>query len=393
MFGPMVAATPDGKIWVATDGGVASMDPRYLPPATAPPVLIEALRVDGRAVSLLNAVTISPGAQELEIDYTTTSLSTPERHQFRYRLESQDTSWHDVGTRRRAYYTGLGPGSYRFRVSANNGDRVWNDTEAVLAFRVLPAWHQTVWFRAGGILLIGALSAGAAVSIQRRRHLRVQVALKREYDATLAERARIAQDLHDTLLQGFAGVTLELKTAELALPERPDVAAETITRVQQLARTSLREARVRVWDMREIDLGGADLPTALEALARERTLGTGIDVAVTATGDRRHLTRTVEDAAFRIGREAIVNALRHAEARRIEIEVEFGATQLGLEVRDDGRGFTPDEAADARKRGHFGLTGVRERAASIGGRCDVRARPGGGTVVDVELPLAESGPH
>jgi signal transduction histidine kinase len=163
--------------------------------------------------------------------------------------------------------------------------------------------------------------------------------------------------------------------------------------VQQLARTSLREARVRVWDMREIDLGGADLPTALEALARERTLGTGIDVAVTATGDRRHLTRTVEDAAFRIGREAIVNALRHAEARRIEIEVEFGATQLGLEVRDDGRGFTPDEAAEARKRGHFGLTGVRERAASIGGRCDVRARPGGGTVVDVELPLAESGPH
>ena len=88
-----------------------------------------------------------------------------------------------------------------------------------------------------------------------------------------------------------------------------------------------------------------------------------------------------------------MNALGHAEARRIDIHVEFGATNLRVEVHDDGRGFTMDEAEEAHKRGHFGLTGVRKRAASIGGRCDVGARPGGGTVVDVELLLAESGPH
>jgi signal transduction histidine kinase len=153
-----------------------------------------------------------------------------------------------------------------------------------VSFRVLPAWYQTAWSRAFVVLLVGALGAAAAVLVQRGRHVRWQAALKAQYEATLAERARIAQDLHDTLLQGFAGVTLQLKTAELALPEAPDVAAETIMRVQQLARDSLREARERVWDMRETDLGSDDLPTALEAIASERTLGTGIEVSVSTTG-------------------------------------------------------------------------------------------------------------
>jgi signal transduction histidine kinase len=143
--------------------------------------------------------------------------------------------------------------------------------------------------------------------------------------------------------------------------------------------------------MRETDLGGDDLPTALEAIARERTAGTGIEVSVVSAGRRRRLARSLEDAAFRIGREAVVNAVRHAEARRIEIRVAFGATTLRLEVRDDGRGFTEEEAEEALRRGHLGLSGVRERATRMGGRCDVRARPGGGTIVAFEVPLAEAG--
>ena len=99
----------------------------------------------------------------------------------------------------------------------------------------------------------------------------------------------------------------------------------------------------------------------------------------------------MEDAAFRIGREAVVNAVRHAEAHRLDIHVEFGPESLRLEVRDDGRGFTPREAKDAHQTGHFGLSGARERAARMGGWCDVRAQPGGGTVVALELPLSEPG--
>jgi signal transduction histidine kinase len=391
VLGSQITRAADGRIWVATDSGVASIDPRDLPVGPAPPVLIETIRIDGRERPPSDTVSIPPGSRGLEIDYTATSLSLPERVRFRFRLEGEDQTWRDVGTRRRAYYTGLSPGSHRFRVIASNGDGVWNERGAAWSFRVLPAWYQTAWFRGGGALLVGGLGATAAALVQRRRHLRSREALRSRYEAMLAERARIAQDLHDTLLQGFAGVTLQLKTAELALPEQPDVAAETLMRVQQLARASLREARERVWDMRETDLGGDDLPTALEAIAQERTAGTGIEVSVVSAGRRRRLARSLEDAAFRIGREAVVNAVRHAEARRIEIRVAFGATTLRLEVRDDGRGFTEEEAEEALRRGHLGLSGVRERATRMGGRCDVRARPGGGTIVAFEVPLAEAG--
>jgi signal transduction histidine kinase/ligand-binding sensor domain-containing protein len=390
-WGSQVTRAADGRIWVATDSGVASIDPRGLSAPPAPPVHIETIRIDGEEHPPSDTIAIAPGSHSLEIDYTATTLSVPERVQFRYRLDGADATWQDVGTRRRAYYSALTPGTYRFRVAASSGDGVWTETAASLPFRVLPAWYQTISFRVGLILAIGALGATAAVLVQRRRHLRSQETLRAQYEATLAERTRIAQDLHDTLLQGFAGVTLQLKTAELALPDQPDVAAETIMRVHQLARASLREARERVWDMRETGLGSDDLPNALEAIARERTAGTGIAVSVNCMGRRRRVAQPVEDAALRIGREAVANAIRHAEARRVEIHVDFRPTRLHLEVRDDGRGFTPDEAEAARQQGHFGLTGARERARHMGGTCDVFARPGGGTIVAVDLPLAESG--
>jgi signal transduction histidine kinase/ligand-binding sensor domain-containing protein len=390
VHGSQITRAADGRIWVATDSGVASIDPRNLPVRPAPPVLIEAIRSDGQEHPPSDIISIPPRTRNLEIDYTATGAATSERVRFRYRLEGADTTWLDVGTRRRAYYSTLAPGSYRFRAIASNGEGVWNETGASLRFRVLPAWYQTLWFRTALVLLTAALGAAAAALIQRRRHVQSQAALKAHFDATLSERARIAQELHDTLLQGFAGVTLQLKAAELALPEEPDVAVETILKVQRLARESLREARERVWDMREPVLGSEDLPAALDGVARERTAGTGIEVSLVSTGRRRRLTGPVEDAAFRIGREAVVNAVRHAEAHRLDIHVEFGPESLRLEVRDDGRGFTPREAEDAHQNGHFGLSGARERAARMGGWCDVRAQPGGGTVVALELPLGEA---
>jgi len=389
MVGPVVARTGDGLIWVATDHGVASVNPRELASPVSPPVLVEVLRVDGVVSGASNGLIIPPKPGTVEIDYTAMTLSTPERVRFRYRLEGEDADWQNVGTRRRAYYTSLAPGTYRFRVAASHGDDLWGSAEATLSFRVLPAWYQAIWFRGLVIFLIGGLGAGLAVLIQRRRHLRAQAALTTRYEATLTERARIAQDLHDTLLQGFAGVTLQLKTAELALPERPDVAAETLLRVQQLARESLREARQRVWDMRDAGQGGDDLPSALEACARDRTAGSGIEVSVVTAGQPRRLARALEDAAFQIGREAVVNAVQHAQARRIEIRVEFGVHNLRIEVRDDGRGFTADQGEAARRDGHFGLSGMRSRADRVGGRCEVHSRPGGGTVVALELPVGK----
>jgi signal transduction histidine kinase len=386
-YGQLITRTRDGLIWVATDSGVASVDPRSLRPDPTPSVLIEALRIDGRELDPTTEMAIPSGRRDLEIDYTATSLSFPERVQFRYQLEGQDPAWREVGTRRRAYYTGLGPGAYHFRVTARNAEGAWNEAGSVLNFRVLPAWYQTLWFRSGVVLLIIGFGAGTAWLVQRQRHLRFQQVLEGRFEATLAERARIAQDLHDTLLQGIAGVSMQLKAAERALPDEPDVAAETLVQVQQLTRETLREARERVLDLNEPDLGDEDVASALATSGRGLIGTTGINFSLTTRGNRGRLPRTVEIAAIRIGREAIANAVNHAEARRIELVVGFEAAALRLEVRDDGRGFTPEQGERARRDGHLGLSGMRERAARAGGSCEVRPGPEGGTEVAVVLPL------
>lgn len=386
-WGPVLARSGDGTIWVTTDSGLARIDPRVLPLDRPPPVSLEVVRIQGREAGLSDAGEIPAGATDLEIDYTSLTFGTPERIQFRYRLEGADPEWREVGTRRRAYYTALAPGSYRFRVTASYGDGTWNEAGAAWSFRVLPAWYQTLWSKALLVLLIGGLGGTAVALLQRRRHRHAQKTLKDRYEATLAERARIAQDLHDTLLQGFAGVSMQLKAAERALPDEPDVAAETLIRVQQLTRETLREARERVLDLHEPDLGHEDVAGALETSGRAMIAGTGIGLSVTTRGNRRRLSRVVEIAAIRIGREAIANAVKHAEARHIEVHVGFEAAVLGLEVRDDGRGFTPEQGERARAQGHLGLSGMRSRAERAGGTCVVGPGPAGGTVVAVELPL------
>jgi signal transduction histidine kinase/ligand-binding sensor domain-containing protein len=386
----VLTRSADGRIWVGADEGVAFIDPRDLGGNDVQPhVLVEAVRIQGRELGPSDVAAVPAGTSDLEIDYTATALSIAERVQFRYRLDGVDTTWREVGTRRRAYYTGLRPGSYRFLVSASNGDGHWNETGTTWSFRVLPAWYQTTWFKALVVLLIGGLGGLVVFLIQRRRHARSQAELTRQHEITLAERARIADDLHDTLLQGFVGVNLQLIAAEQALREQPEVAAETLVRVQRLAEESLREARERVWEMHVSAAAGDDLATALETIARDRVAGTPIAVAVTTAGSPHPLPGSLEDAALRIGREAIVNVVRHAEAARIEIHLEYRGSTFCLEVRDDGRGLSCIEADEARKQGHFGLGGMRNRALHLGGRCEVRSRPGGGTVVVLELPLPQ----
>jgi len=372
------------------------IDPKHLPVNTRPPpVQIEQILVNGSAYhgnsTTRESVRLPPNVRTLEIQFTALSLTVPEKVRFRFRLEGQDPDWREVVNQRRVEYSNLTPGAHRFRLTAANNNGVWNDLGTSVDFIVPPALYQTLWFRVLVVLLIGAIGAAAATAIQRRRHVREQEALNGQYRATLAERARIAQELHDTLLQGFVGVTLQIKAAETALRKQPDVAAETLLRVQQLARASLREARARVWEMRDTDLGDGDLPDALEAIAKGRTAGMEIEVSVSCSGRRRRLERAVEDAAFLIGREAIMNAVRHAEPHRIDVRVEFDEAALRLAVRDDGLGFTVDEGVDAHRTGHFGLSGIRERAQRLGGRCDISSLPGHGTTVSVELPITGRG--
>jgi signal transduction histidine kinase/ligand-binding sensor domain-containing protein len=388
-YGRWVTRSMDGRIWVATDGGVANVNPRDLPPSVPPTVLIEGVRVDGREAAAAEGTSIRPESRDVEIDYTATSLSIPERVQFRYRLEGEDQTWHEVGSRRRAYYTGLAPGRYTFRVIASNSDGVWNEAGAGAAwkFRVLPAWYQTLVFRSGVVVLIGVLGAAAAALVQRRRHLRSQETLKGQYEATLAERARIAQEMHDTLLQGFTGITIQLRAIQRIIGVRPEEGVAALDGALSTADVALRDARNSIWDMRAVELEGRDLPEALEGAVRSVTGQASATLEFTVLGDRRPLTPEVATTALRIGREAVLNALKHAEAKRIQVQLDYGRLVLTLEVQDDGRGMTPGAAEQAASDGHLGLAGMRARASKGAGTLHITSEPGQGTIVRASLPI------
>ena len=151
---PPVTRTTDGRIWFATTEGLAWIDPERIPRNTVPPpVLIESIVANGTHYEPSTPLKLLPRTRNLQIVYTATSLTIPERVRFRYKLEGQDTEWQDAGTRREAFYTGLGPGHYHFRVIACNNDGVWNEAGAYLDFVILPAWYQTIWFQ--GPCLLG----------------------------------------------------------------------------------------------------------------------------------------------------------------------------------------------------------------------------------------------
>ena len=208
--------------------------------------------------------------------------------------------------------------------------------------------------------------------------------------AALAERTRIAQELHDTLLQGFTGITLQLRAIERMLERQPHESAKALKNVLASADTALRDARHQIWDMRAVELEGKDLAEALETAARQAMADSSAELAFSVRGERRRLPLAVETTALRVGREAVLNAVNHAAPRRVEVSLEYGERSLTLRVVDDGMGMPPD-ALDAAAAGeHLGIAGMRDRAQRGGGTLDIATAPGHGTTVSVSLPIRET---
>jgi signal transduction histidine kinase len=247
-------------------------------------------------------------------------------------------------------------------------------------------WYQTIWFRYALIFSIGAFGAIAAVLVQRRRHLLAQQALKSRYDAMLAERARIAQDMHDTLLQGFTGITMQLRAIQRVLTRTPNDGVAALETVLTSADEALRDARSAIWDMRAVELEGRDLPEALEGAVRSMLTGTSVSADFSIRGDRRPLSPLIETTALRIGREAVMNALKHADARKVDVRLEYAQRSLILEIADDGEGMSPIAIEAPPSNGHLGISGMRSRAQQAAGTLDITSQPGSGTTVRVRLP-------
>lgn len=374
----------DGRLWFATDDGLAVVDPARLERnRLPPPVSILAVEAAGRRWPAHRPVALPVGTRSLEIHYTALSLAIPERVAFRYRLEGVEEEWQEAGPRREAFYTNLRPGSYTFRVIASNHDGVWNQAGAAVALEVPPAFYQTTWFLAAWI----AVAALLAWWIHRLRIRQVTARLERLHDERIDERTRIARELHDTLLQGHLSASMQLHVASAAVPaESP--ARPLLDRVLRLMTEVGDEGRRALQGLR---VASSSDSTALEdALARVRdelAAGSEADFRVIVEGRPRPLQPLVRDEVHRIGQEALVNAFRHAAASRVEVEIEYRRRQLRLRVRDDGRGIDPAVLAAGRE-GHWGVAGMRERAERIGGRLRVWSAPGKGTEVELSVPAA-----
>jgi signal transduction histidine kinase/ligand-binding sensor domain-containing protein len=381
-FSPRIARTADGRLWFALEEvGVQVLDPRSLKDnPTPPPVQVLRAVADHRTYPPRPGLRLPALTRDVEIDYTALSLAVPEKVRFRYRLEGVERDWQEAGTRREAFYTNLSPGSYRFRVIACNNDGVWNREGAAFAFAVRPAFHQTWWFLA----LCAAGFAGLAGSAYQWRVRQVRTSLAHVFEERLDERTRIAQDLHDTLLQGFLSASMQLYAAVEELPPE-ERARGRFERVQQLMRQVIDEGRAALRGLRSPDTDADDLEPSLSRVPAELGIQTDAELRVVVEGHPRRLSPVVRDEIYRISREALVNAFQHAEAAAVEVEIEYAARQLRVVVRDDGKGIDPDVLREGRE-GHWGLSGMRERAERIGARLQVWSRDGAGTEVELAVP-------
>jgi signal transduction histidine kinase len=384
---PSVVEAADGRLWFATTKGVAQLDPAALqrkPNRLPPPVTISAVVSNGKTYAGSGRLTLPARTENLEIDYTALSLAIPERVLFRYKLDGVDNGWQNAGTRRQAYYTKLRPGPYQFHVIACNNDGVWNNAGAALDVDVAPAWFQTNWFRllcvACGIFLVSML--------YRLRVRQVAAGINARFNERLAERTRIAQELHDTLLQGFLSASMQVHIAADCLTADSE-AKPILARALELMGQVIEEGRNAVRGLRSSHSPSLDLEQAFARIAQELdpagSNGNPAGFRVVTEGQRRPLHPLLRDEVYRIGREALINAFRHSRAKQIELTLAYNSTRLRLSVHDDGCGIDPGILRSGRD-GHWGLSGMRERADRIGARLQLFSSALAGTEVELSVP-------
>lgn len=378
---PQASRSTDGRIWFANNSLLQMIDPTRLETNQfPPPVQIERIIADRKNYSAREPLNLPALTHDLQIDYTALSFVIPQKVRFRYKLEGHDQDWQEPGTRRLAVYNDLSPGNYTFRVIACNNDGVWNEEGATIDFNIAPAFYQTGWF----VLLCTTAITGLIFAAYRWRVRWIAAQLDRQFEERLAERTRIAQDLHDTLLQGVLSASMQLYVANDQLSEDAP-AKPLVTRVLELMGHAVNEGRNTLRGLRSYDEGTQELAQTYLGVSQEFTFNRAIDFRVIVEGQSRALHPMIRDEVYRIGREAIVNAFRHSQAKNIEAEIHYAARELRVLVRDNGCGIN-QQVLDSGRDGHFGLAGMRERAERIGAQLKVLSRPEAGTEVEFFIP-------
>ena len=378
LFSSKAHADPSGRLWFTTLSGIVSVDPSAVRPSPPPLLSIRSIRADSRSASAQG--TFPPSIRLLAIDYIGVDFRNPRRVSYRYKLDGYDTAWQDANSRTEAIYTYLGPGTYRFEVMAENAYGVWTKPVISTSFTVLPHFYQRRWFQ----LFCGLALLIVSWLIARARLKSLAAGIRERAEERADERISIARDLHDTLLQGVQGLLLTFHTAAERVPEGHE-SKVVLEKALATADKIILEGRDRVKGLREQDVTGRELCSALEALGDDLNTSRRIDYSVTCVESEKTLIPHVASEVFLIAREAVVNAFRHTQATRISVSVRYGRRDFTLECRDNGDGFNL-EAPDAQAgHGHWGIRGMSERAQKLRAAFDVRSGPGRGTSVHILL--------
>jgi ligand-binding sensor domain-containing protein/signal transduction histidine kinase len=377
----------DGTLRFATLKGIASLDPTstldiLIPPLTA---LEQVLADDQPITPNKSTLTVPEDTERLTLHYAGLSFAAPQKIHFRYKLEGFDRDWIDAGPRRTAFYTNLPPGTYRFLVSVSTNTAQWS-TPTQLRLHLKPRFTQTPWFF---VLLLALILATLALIAWLIYRARVRI-VEARYRAVLEERTRIAREIHDTLAQGYVGVSVQLELTSRLLKSSPEAAANQLELTKDLVRASLDDARSSIWNLRTTNPAQPEtLPHRIVSTIQSRRTQGNIDptIRLDVHGTYRPLSPRIEDELLRIAQESLANALNHAQASHITVILAYDAHHLQLRITDDGIGFTlpPNGFAPT---GHFGLKGLEERAHAIQAKLHIDTRLGHGTTVELLLHLA-----
>jgi len=372
-------------------------DNPYVPPVVLTsfksfnkPVPIGPKSVLTKAIPYVDSLTLSYRDNVFSFDFAALSYANSQKNRYRYKLEPLEPDWNEVGSKQRlATYTNLDPGKYVFRVQGSNSDGVWNEEGVSLPIVITPPWWRTNWFRAlSAVVLLTLLWAAYQLRV---RQLAAQFNMRLE--ERVSERTRIARDLHDTLLQSFQGLVFRFQAARYQLPDRPEEASDALDSALISADQAIAEGRTAIQELRSGSSEESNLEQMLLAKGRElassqKDADSAPSLRVIVEGERRGKRAMIREEIYRIARELVRNAYRHAHARSIEAELRYENDAFLLIVRDDGKGIDPEVLKDRGRAGHWGLPGMYERAEGIGGRLDIWSEVGAGTEVRLTVPAA-----
>jgi signal transduction histidine kinase/ligand-binding sensor domain-containing protein len=377
---PSAIKSSDGRLWFATSNGVVWLDPAQVISNPLPPhVVIDSVEADGKTYAPRDGLVLPAHTENLRITFSVLSLTMPQRVDAKIRMRGLGNDWRDVGLQREASYSHLGPGHYHFDVIGANEDGVWNSVGASIGFRIRPAFYQTLWFAA----LCACLAALALWQVFAFRVRQINHRLRVRLEARHAERERIARDLHDTLLQSFPGLLMKMQTGVDRLPEG---AAERkfLNQTLDQARTIIVESRDQVSRLRSEEYD--NLTNVLSVLAKEHAGRLGMRLNVSVAGNEQNLKKEMFEEASFIMKEAMCNAYEHSGGNLLTVHLDYRPDVLLLEVRDNGNGIDPVILDAGEKPGHWGLTGMRERAKQMSAKLSIESQPGNGTRVTLCIP-------